>query len=212
MAKYTVELKRLIDTGFDIGLTDYPIFDESYRAVLNRRIINHFAYREIGFETPAMFRFYLNNTLDEIMPVYNKLYLAQAQINGLTAVDLTETLTAATASKTESASLNTAESKQTADDLNVSSLTPAGLLSVADIKTNTYASEANRTDNTTENETTATGQAENTSNSQTTYTKRKTGNDGIKNNSELFLDFMRAIKNIDRMIFTELNSCFMGVY
>lgn len=31
-------------------------------------------FREIGFETPQMFNFYINRTLNEIMPYYNQLY------------------------------------------------------------------------------------------------------------------------------------------
>lgn len=212
MAKYTVELKKLIDSGFDIGLTDYPIFDESYRAVLNKRIINHFAYREIGFETPAMFRFYLNSTLDEIMPIYNKMYLAQSELTGLSGVDMTETLTGTTASQNSSSSENTAENTQTADELNVSSNTPAGLLSVDDIKSNVYAAEASRADNTNISQSTASGTATGTATGQTTYTKRQTGNNGRKSQAELLVDFMKAVKNIDRMVFSELNVCFMGVY
>lgn len=71
---YTATLKSLVDNGFDLGLRDYPIWDEAHRSVLNNKIIHHYMFREIGFETPAMFKFYLNRTLDEIMPYYNKLY------------------------------------------------------------------------------------------------------------------------------------------
>ena len=40
MAVYTTELRRLIENGYDLGLDDYPIFDEEYRAVLNKKIID----------------------------------------------------------------------------------------------------------------------------------------------------------------------------
>ena len=73
-AQYTVALKTLIDSGFNIGLDRYPIWDEGYRSLLNDKIINHFLLREIGFETPGMFKFYLNRTMSEIMPYYNELY------------------------------------------------------------------------------------------------------------------------------------------
>ena len=73
-AYYTVVLKELLDNGFDIGLKDYPIWDEEYRPILNEKIINHFLFREIGFETPALFHWYLNRTMHEIMPYYNQMY------------------------------------------------------------------------------------------------------------------------------------------
>lgn len=54
MATYTTELRRLIENGFDLGLDDYPIFDEEYRAVLNKKIIDHYYFCEIGFETAGL--------------------------------------------------------------------------------------------------------------------------------------------------------------
>lgn len=74
MAKYTTFLKTLIESGFDIGLNEYPIWDEEYRAILNKKITQHYWFREIGQETPGLFKFYLNRTMDEIMPYYNQLY------------------------------------------------------------------------------------------------------------------------------------------
>lgn len=57
-----------------LGLDTYPIFDESYRAQLNDKIIRHFYFREIGFETLAQFRWYVRNTMFENMPYFNQLY------------------------------------------------------------------------------------------------------------------------------------------
>ncbi len=57
-----------------LGLSDYPIFDESYRSFLNDKIIRHFYFREIGFETLAQFRWYMRNTMHENMPYFNQLY------------------------------------------------------------------------------------------------------------------------------------------
>ena len=45
MAKYTIELGTLIDSGYDIGLKDYPIpsfADENWRTRLNNKIIAHY--------------------------------------------------------------------------------------------------------------------------------------------------------------------------
>lgn len=57
-----------------LGLDKYPIFDESYRAQLNDKIIKHFYFREIGFETLAQFRWYMARTMNENMPYFNQLY------------------------------------------------------------------------------------------------------------------------------------------
>lgn len=60
--------------GYDWGMTDYPIFDETYREKLNRAIWNHFAFRRVASDTPAMFIFYLNRRMNEQMPNINPIY------------------------------------------------------------------------------------------------------------------------------------------
>lgn len=92
MSKYTTELRYLIENNFDIGLKDYPIFDENYREPLNRKIINHYYFREIGMETAELFKRYLNNTMKEIMPYYNQLYKSELlEFNPFYNVDKTVT-------------------------------------------------------------------------------------------------------------------------
>lgn len=63
-----------------LGLDSYPIFDESYRQTLNDKIIEHYYFREIGFETSAQFAFFLRRTMNEHMPYFNKLYLSESVI------------------------------------------------------------------------------------------------------------------------------------
>lgn len=92
MSKYTTELRYLIENNFDIGLKDYPIFDENYRESLNQKIINHYYFREIGMETAELFKRYLNNTMREIMPYYNQLYKSELlEFNPFYNVDKTVT-------------------------------------------------------------------------------------------------------------------------
>lgn len=74
MAFVTPQLRRVLDMGYDLGLKNYPIFSESHREELNDKIVNHFRYREIGFETINQFVFALNRKMLEIMPFYNQLY------------------------------------------------------------------------------------------------------------------------------------------
>ena len=77
MAKYTIELNELISLGFHLNLDDYPIFNEDYRAHLNKEIIEHFYFREIGQEPPERFNFFLKRKMAEIMPYYNQLYQSE---------------------------------------------------------------------------------------------------------------------------------------
>ena len=86
MSKYTTELRYIIESGYELkALKDYPIFDENYRQVLNKYILNHFWMREIGAETVGEFDLFLGNTLNEIMPYYNGLFkMAMSEIDPLT--------------------------------------------------------------------------------------------------------------------------------
>lgn len=85
MAFVTPQLRRVLDMGYDLGLKHYPIFSESHRQELNEKIVNHFRYREIGFETIHQFIFALNRKMFEVMPFYNQLYESEElEISALT--------------------------------------------------------------------------------------------------------------------------------
>lgn len=55
----------------DIGLGDYPIYDETHRDDLNKKIIRHYYLQEIGSETVAQFKHRLRDSMFLIMPRYN---------------------------------------------------------------------------------------------------------------------------------------------
>lgn len=90
VAKYTAELNEIVqikngqlETVFDDILSDYPLFSEAYRSALNIKIIKHYYFQEIGFETAERFVFEINRKMGEIMPYYNQLYLSLIDINPL---------------------------------------------------------------------------------------------------------------------------------
>lgn len=55
----------------------YPIFDENYRTPLEIKILRHFYLREIGAETVGVWKLFLQDKLNEIMPYYNQLYKSE---------------------------------------------------------------------------------------------------------------------------------------
>lgn len=68
---------------------NFPIFDENYRAVLERKILKHFYTREIGEETVGLWKYRLDTKLNEIMPYYNQLYNSELlEFNPLYTVNL----------------------------------------------------------------------------------------------------------------------------
>ena len=110
MSKYTTEVRFICEEGAGLDhsegyksinqiITDampkvfdfeFPIFDETYRPVLERKILKHYYTREIGMETVGMWKHFLDMRLNEIMPYYNKLYESELlQFNPLYDVDLT---------------------------------------------------------------------------------------------------------------------------
>lgn len=110
-AKYTLFLKDLIDDPYmkeaiDKAMSTYPLYEKvrtkdeyipTYiptREELNKKILNHYKYREIGFETPGRFIDELEITLNEIMPYYNQLFFSTDQdYNLLYNVDYTKEIT-----------------------------------------------------------------------------------------------------------------------
>ena len=202
MSKYTTTIKTLIDNNFDFKMTSYPIFDENYRETLNQKILYHYYENEIGFETASLFRFYLNNKLNEIMPYYNELYNKQIKLLDKLDknVDLTETF------KRDSKTNTTSKSNSKSKGKNVFLDTPQGNLYKGDIDSTDYATSVtwNKNDIDDTSEGTGTG-LEN-------YIKTITGNNGSKYNIEVLKDIKDNIMNIDLMIINELNDLFMGIY
>jgi len=95
MALYSIQLRRYIDhfsqyenpkpsinKMIEIGqphLFDfqYPFFDESKRKEFERKWIRRFYMTEIGFETFELFKFYLENWMNEKMPYYNQRFKSE---------------------------------------------------------------------------------------------------------------------------------------
>ena len=192
MANYTIYLQELINSNWDLGLQSYPIFDEAYRPKLNQKIINHFKFREIGAETPALFIFFLNRKMDEIMEYYNQLYKsALIEINPLIPIDYTEVM----------AHITVGEGETNASDLAINSDTPQQLITGGDLDSGVYASDASQ------------GQSKNSQKAKTedNYTKSISGKNGSKSPSELLEEFRKTFLNIDEMILSDLDVCFLQI-
>lgn len=110
MSKYTTELRFICETS--AGLTDsegytstrdiieksrakifdfdYPIFDEKYRSILETKIIKHYYTREIAAETVGLWKLWLDERMNNIMPYYNQLYKSELlEFNPLYDTDIT---------------------------------------------------------------------------------------------------------------------------
>lgn len=231
MSKYTTELRWVIENGYDLQLNEYPIFDENYRQKLNQKIINHYYFREIGFETVGLFRFYLKQTLNEIMPYYNQLYeSALLEIDPLNTINFTETLTRTkigndTKNFNEDTTVNSngdsnSNSTKNTNFKDVESDTPQGMLSIGNIDGELYASYAriskneDTTNSTAHQETTDTQKRKNDEKinreDNENYTRTEKGN--RESQSELLMKYRETFLNIDMQVINELNDLFMGLY
>ena len=204
MAKYTIELRRLCDIytrneveGWfkDYELSDY-LTDEEIEVITDRgtwskdklakKIVDNYFMREIGLETPALFKLYVKNKMNNIMESKLPLiYSASIEYDPLVNVNFTTTL-----------------SRQVNDSgsgLSIQSDTPQGQISKADILAGTYAS--------------STQGGENTSQSVETSSTTTKGNSGVSATAQKMIEQYREnIRAIDYEIIKELNSLFMGLY
>ena len=130
MSKYTTQVRFICETAAGLseseGQTtvkqiiaaaipsvfdfDFPIFDESYRTVLETKILKHFYTREIGLETVGLWKLKLDTKLNEIMPFYNQLYKSELiEFNPMYDVDLTRDHTLNRSEQTEQTGTETAD-------------------------------------------------------------------------------------------------------
>jgi hypothetical protein len=218
MGTFTMPLKRAIEltggtltfvdgvTGMDggnIGLSLYPIFDETHRPFLNGKIIDRYLNREIGMETIDMFQLAMRRKMNEIMPAYNLLYLSTQMT-----FDPLKTIVMTTVNSTTQNTATTGTANTSADtnskSRSVASETPQTMLS----PDSDYASSASDVN----------GQASNTGTSTENSTQDATGNatntvDGYQGiPADLIMRYREAIINVDLMIINELAECFMQVW
>ena len=232
MATYTIELRKVIDyygrseveswfKDYDLShyLTEEQIeqitkFNVWSKDRLAEKIVDNYYMREIGFETPALFKHYAKIEMKKIMerklPVIYSKFL---EYDPLSNVDFTETYTREIQGQNQNEGTSNSTSSNTGSGLNVNSDTPQGQISKEDILAGAYASQTNasETENSIEDETTT--QNSGTSNTIETFTRHEEGDNGvIITNQRLVKEYREIVVAIDEEIINELNILFMGIY
>lgn len=221
-AKYTVLLKTIMEQPetkdkLEKAMSTYPMYVPEKdipdliptREELNRKILNFYKYREIGFETIGRFLDELEISLCEIMPYYNQRFHTVEIMNDIPSpfdnVDVVETFTQTTknttvgSDKSESTSTGTSDNVTTGTDKtttkttmadsgkNVKSQTPQDELSTpaSGIDSVSYADEVNwnKNDSTSNGETNGTNSATSLSSSNGT-TKTETDNNVVSDGKQ----------------------------
>lgn len=212
MSKYTTELRFIInDLGReeveswfkDYELSDYLTEDEIEvinargtwsKDKLAKKIVDNYFMREIGLETPALFKHYvkvkMNNIMESKLPL---IYSASIKYDPLVNVDVTTTINRQV-DDTGNSNIN---------GLSINSDTPQGNINKEDILAGDYATS------------TIGNESENNTSSQTieTSSTNTKGNSGVSATAQkMVLQYRENIRAIDYEIIKELNSLFMGLY
>lgn len=232
MAIYTIELRKIceiygrdeVEKWFkDYELTDYLTstqieqiekFNVWSKDRLAKKIVNHYFMREIGFETPALFKHYVNVTMQEIMERYlPKIYSNFLEYDPLSNVDYTEEFTREITGDSSSNGESNSNSTNNASGFNINNNTPQQRITKQNLDDGIYASSTNQSEtNATITDNTNTSS---TANSKTIekYTRHEEGDNGvIITNQRLVKEYREVIVAIDEEIINELNSLFMGLY
>lgn len=216
MARYTIELRNV---GNLVGEEEVKNWFSNYElsdfltpaeiAVINERgtwtkerlankIYNHYFMREIGFETPALFRIRVESTMQELMEEYLPLiYSAAIKYDPLVNVDFTETYTGSGNSNSTSNNSGTG--------LSINSDTPQQNINKNDILEGKYATSTTGTENS--------NTIEDESSNSNEYSKNVKGNSGVSATAQKMIEQYRDnIRAIDREIIEKLEPLFMGIF
>lgn len=232
MATYTVELRKLceiytraeVENWFkDYQLSDYLLPDQLEvlnktniwnKEKLAKKIVDHYYMREIGFETPELFKHYAKLTMNEIMESKLPLiYTTALEYDPLVNVDFTETFNRTTEGEGENKGNSKSNAKNNASGLNINSDTPQGEINKENILNGNYATNtsASETESNITDETNTTSSLTNKNKEE--FTRHLKGNQGISATYQAMIkQFRENIVSVDREIINELQTLFMGLY
>lgn len=193
-----VKISDLAKTGrgmfFDF---DYPLANGINKENFESIILNHFLMRRIGYETVTAFKIALNVKLNEIMPLYNKLFESIENWNIFNDGETINRMTSDTGSST--ASNNTTTANMSTSDRRYSN-TPENKL--ADVRDGNYVSEYNYDQDGSNSLTSGSSTMSNSNSTAETITR--TSSDKMR----LYSEFLQNRQNLYTMIFRDLDPLF----
>ena len=207
-SRMTLELRDIVDNGensVDIWDFDYPSFyTGEEKTKFERKVIDHYYFRQIGQETVGRFLHMFRTRVREIMPYYVQLYESEKLMQDIedpfATVDYTETFEQESSGQSSASTMNTSE----ADNLRKFSNTPQG--SVSNIEN--YMTEATQDESTASD----TGSSETESSGTIKHTLTKKGAMGVTTFGHDMIEYRQSFLNIDLMVINDLNDLFLGVY
>lgn len=241
IARYTEVLNNLMDnertmTMINQAMSTYPLYQSHNehtfipniiptREEINKKILDHYKYREIAFETVGRFIDELEIALNEIMVYYNQLFLTQDQdFNIIYNVDYVKTINREREDNKSQNIINndtsSSSSSGTNTNKNVSSDTPQNQLSITaqNIDNVNYANNVTWDKNTTsQNIINNINKSESLSGQNTEgedITETTKGNFGVVSSQDLILKYRETIINIVEQIINDkhISDLFMNIY
>lgn len=223
--RVTIELGELIEGGFSLWDFEYPSYYKGdAKLEFERKVIDHYFFRQIGQETPARFKHYFKAKMREIMPYYIQLYESEALMRGIEDpfgnVDFTETYEETRSSSHEGTSSASDESSSSSSNERSTagtdrfSDTPQGTIDNLDH----YLTTARKTTDSGSDSGSASssGSSSGTTTAQGTetvaHTFRKQGNQGVNTYAHDMLELRETFRNIDLEIIEALNDLFLLIY
>lgn len=242
MSRYTTEVRYICESlaGLDksVGFSNvnevieksrnrifppFEIFDESYRSVLETKILKHFYTREIGAETFGLWQLRLDAKLSVIMPYYNKLYKAiNIDIPVIDNVDMNveHNIGRNADTKVNDNTDITANSQTTTGTTSNSKIrhsdTPQG--SLQNLESNEYMTDATISDSTqsvnssTSSTSNSTGNSNTNAKSTEEYVEHRWGKEGTVTYVNMVNEYIEKMKNVDAMLIRELEDLFMQIW
>lgn len=172
---------------------EYPLSEKVDKEKFECMILNHFLMRRIGFETATAFRIQLDIKLNEIMPLYNKMF---DSLDGWNIFNDGEKIERTVES--ENKLVNESETKGKAtDDLRYSD-TPQN--QIENLKDGSYVTDANFNQRTSENN--------DKSKSDGTSKSKEIIERSPADKIAIYKEFQNNIQNIYSMIFKDLECLF----
>lgn len=210
-------IEDILDNSWNKIFSDFPIFDENYRAELCKKILRHYYTREICCETLGRWKLFLSDKMKNIMPYYNQLYQSELlKIEPLVSVDRSVTHEGS-GSESKTTKRNGTNTSQTntngsTDTWSYYSDTPQG--GIDGLETNDYLTNATHNKGTDSTNSTLDGTSSDsetgTGNRSDSYVDKILGYEG--NQSDMLLKFRETFLNIDMMIIDELKDLFFTLW
>lgn len=195
---------------------DYPLSSNINKEDFESMILNHFLMRRIGFETVTAFRIQLNVKLNEIMPLYNKMFDALENWNIFNDGETTkrygtDNRTIAATGETENTLKNesTTNSSETSDRRN--SELPQNQLEL--LRDGSYVSNYNYDQNNAESKdnSTSNGKSNSKNNTKDDNIYQETIEKSPADKIAIYKEFQENLKSIYGMIFKDLECLFYQV-